>query len=123
MGMLGAIARKDRVLGHFGWQGEPVTVRTRLRPDGSVRAGVDFFDRRGHLLYSTTQQVGTLADALAAFADWQERLDPSPVYPGPAQGESAPDAWDQVQRVQATDPMARIGLFGFAPTHRGWHGA
>lgn len=120
IGFFSAARQKDRVLGHFDWDGQPITVRTRLRPDGSIREGVDFFDRQGQLLYSTLQEIGTLDDALAAFAVWQANLDPGPVYPGGENGEST-DAQRQVDRLQARDPMARIGLYGLTD-HRGVHG-
>ncbi|MDA8206578.1 MAG: hypothetical protein M0Z36_10955 [Thermaerobacter sp.] len=121
IGFFAQARQKDRVLGHFGWDGEPVTVRTNVRPDGSIRDGVDFFDRHGHLLYSTLQEIGTLDDALAAFAAWQDGLNPGPVYPGGENGESA-DAERQVDRMQARDPMARIGLYGIGVSHHGIHG-
>lgn len=111
----------DRVLGRFAWENEPITIRTRTRADGSVVRGVDFFDRTGGLIYSTTEQVGTVADAIAAFAAWQEGLDPGPVYPGDDNGEST-DAQQQVDGLQATDPMARLGLQGLSHPGRGIRG-
>ncbi len=121
LGFTGAVRPKDRVLGHFDWDGERITVRTRLRPDGSIVDGVDFFDRQGHLIYGTIQQMGTVADALAAFAAWQEGLEPGPVYPGDDNGESS-NVQQQIDAMQATDPMAQIGLFGLGAHHQGIHG-
>ena len=121
LGMFAPTRSKDRILGHFAWEGEPITVRTHLRPDGTVIAGVDFFDRVGALIYSTTQQVGTLADAMDAFGDWQRGLEPGPVYPGDDNGESA-NAQAQVDAMQARDPMARLGVQGLGRPGRGIRG-
>ncbi len=121
IGFSGAARSKDRVLGHFAWDGQRITVRTRLRPDGSIVDGVDFFDSQGHLIYGTIQQVGTVADALAAFAAWQEGLEPGPVYPGDDNGESN-DLQREIDAMQATDPMAKIGLYGLGAHHQGIHG-
>ena len=104
------IQRKSATVWEFDWFGTKIEVRARLRANGEIASGVDFY-AGGQLVYGTAQECGTLGDAIEAFALWQASLEPGPVYPEDEQAVGQ-RAQAEVGRMQARDPMAGAGRIG-----------
>lgn len=103
----------------FDYKGNPVEVKARVRPDGTMAGNTDYFVR-GHLVFSTDRQMGTLEDAVAEFIAFQEGQTPKQVYDNDTDrlgvGEDGPirnSADDQVKRMNNADEMVSTGRMGF----------
>lgn len=117
--MFNAPKRNTDVKFKFDYQGNPVEVKARVRADGTLAGSTDYFVR-GHLIFSTERQMGTLEDAVAEFIAFQEGQTPKQVYDNDTDrlgmGENGPirnSADDQVKRMNHEDPMVSTGRMGF----------
>ena len=113
--------RKSDVKFTFDYDGIYVEVQARIRSDGTL-LGTDYFAMTGNgrqLIYHVDRQIGTVADALKEFTDYQRSLTPTQVYEDDPDrlgvGDDGPirnSADEQVKRMNAKDPMqtSRLGF-------------
>ncbi len=101
----------------FDYKGIPIEVQARVRPDGTLASGADYFARTGNgrqLVFSTTRQIGTLEDAVAEFIAAQESQTPDQVYADdPDRVPVGNDLRNQIRRMNEADPMVTTGRMGF----------
>lgn len=111
--------RNTDVRFQFDYEGTPIDVKARVRADGTLVAGADYF-ADGHLVFGTTRQIGTLADAVEEFLAFQESQTPDQVYDNDPdrlgvgeEGQVSNSARDQVRRMNAKDRDVSSGRMGF----------